>query len=71
MPEIKLRKVMRCPVCFARENDVNLLLDGEEYYCIKCSYHGTAEEVAERYAELRKKYRWKLRRIGLEDLRKL
>lgn len=71
MPEIKLRKIMRCPVCFARENDVTLMKSGEEYYCIHCSYHGTAEEIAGMYADLRKKYRWIQKRVTLDELRTL
>jgi hypothetical protein len=71
MPEIELRKVMRCPVCFARENDVTLMKEGDEYYCIHCSYHGTAQEIAAMYQDLRKKYRWILKRVTLEELRQL
>jgi hypothetical protein len=71
MSEIKLRKVMRCPVCFARENDVTLAKNGDEYYCVHCSYHGTAEETAGMYLDLRKKYRWIQKRVTLDELRTL
>ena len=36
---------LRCPVCYVREIDVLLLHDGSEYYCVKCSYRGTPDEV--------------------------
>lgn len=62
---------LRCPVCFARENDVNLFWEGNEFYCVKCSYHGTATEVRAQYTELKKKYRWILKRLPLETLRQL
>ncbi len=71
MAEIKLRKVMRCPVCFARENDVTLLKTGDEYYCVHCSYHGTAEHIAGMYMDLRKKYCWIQKRVTLDELRAL
>jgi hypothetical protein len=71
MSDAQRRTVLRCPICFARENDVTLLWDQEGYYCIHCSYHGTASEVLEMYADLQKKYRWKLRRVTLDDLRTL
>ncbi len=73
MSEPQLRKVLRCPVCFARETDVTLFKapDRAEYYCVKCSYHGTKEEVAEMYMDLRKKYRWIRRRLTLDELRTL
>jgi Zn ribbon nucleic-acid-binding protein len=37
----------RCPSCFAREIDMDMFYDEEkkEYYCIRCCYHGTEEEV--------------------------
>jgi hypothetical protein len=60
---------LRCPVCFARENDVSLLKDGEGYYCIKCSYTGTEAEVRAVYAQLQKKYRLLTTRVTLDELR--
>lgn len=71
MAEIKLRRVMRCPVCFARENDVTLMLDGSEYYCVHCSYHGTAEQITGLYINMRKKYLWIQKRVTLDELRTL
>jgi len=62
---------MRCPVCFARENDVTLMNNGTEYYCVHCSYHGNAEQIAGMYADIRRKYRWIQRRVTLDELRKL
>lgn len=63
--------VLRCPVCFARENDVVLLHDGEKYYCVKCSFEGDEAHVRELYADQQKKYRWRARRVTLEEQRKM
>ena len=37
----------RCPVCFARDIDMDMFYDEakDEYYCLRCSYHGTEEDV--------------------------
>lgn len=71
MAETEPRRIMRCPVCFARENDVTLMTDGAEFYCIHCSYHGTLGDIIGLYADLRKKYRWNQKRVTLDELRKL
>ncbi len=60
----------RCPVCFARENDVTLFRAGENhFYCPKCSFNGSMVDIQEMYADLRKKYRLVLTRVSLEELR--
>ena len=64
-------KIYRCPVCFSRENDVYLFRDGVVYYCVKCSFTGTLEQILEMYADLRKKYRWNQRRLKLDEQREL
>ncbi len=48
---------LRCPVCLAREIDVVLYVDGEEYYCIKCGYTGTEAETREAYKPIRGKFK--------------
>ncbi|HEY8462699.1 MAG TPA: hypothetical protein VIM29_01500 [Bacillota bacterium] len=37
----------RCPACFVREIDVDMFYDKdkEEYYCLRCPFTGTEEEV--------------------------
>lgn len=37
----------RCPACFIREIDVDMFYDQEkqEYYCLRCPFTGTEEEV--------------------------
>ena len=48
MPQAKKGRLnYRCPCCFARELDIDMFYDEakNEYYCIRCSYHGSEEEV--------------------------
>ena len=37
----------RCPSCFMRDLDIDMFYDADkgEYYCIRCQYHGTEEDV--------------------------
>jgi hypothetical protein len=63
--------IFRCPVCFSRENDVYMLRDGDILYCPRCSYTGTENETREFYSDLRKKYRWILKRLTIEEQDKL
>ena len=37
----------RCPSCFMRDIDIDMLYDKEkeEYYCIRCQFTGAEEEV--------------------------
>ena len=48
----------RCPLCFRRDIDMDMLFDREkdEYYCIRCSFKGTEDEVKVRNAETRRRY---------------
>ena len=64
--------IFRCPVCFARENDVVLRQrpDGR-YYWIKCSFTGTEDDIRDMYRDMKKKYRLITTRIPLEELEKL
>ena len=59
--------IFRCPVCFARENDVVL----RQRYCIKCSFTGTEGDIRDMYRDMKKKYRLITTRIPLEELEKL
>lgn len=58
----------RCPVCFARENDVVIRKYDGVYRCVKCSFFGSEEQIRQMYAELRKKYTLRTTRITMEDL---
>lgn len=62
---------MRCPVCFGREIDVLLLHDGSEYYCVKCSYRGSADDVRAEYRSLKRKYVNRTTRIDLDGIEQL
>jgi hypothetical protein len=62
---------MRCPVCFGREIDVLLLHDGTRYYCVKCSYRGSEEEVRSAYRTLRQKYENRTTRLTIDDIGRL
>ena len=37
----------RCPSCFMRDLDIDMFYDKEkgEYYCLRCQFTGTEEEV--------------------------
>jgi hypothetical protein len=49
----------RCPICFGREIDMDLLYDKEkeEYYCLRCPFVGTEVEILE--LNEKNKYRYK------------
>lgn len=61
-------KSMRCPVCFSREIDVLLLHDGTDYYCVKCSYRGSEDNVREWYRAGRRKFRNIARRLTIDEI---
>lgn len=48
----------RCPSCFMRDLDIDMFFDKEksEYYCIRCQYHGTEENVLEKNQTARFRY---------------
>ena len=62
---------LRCPVCYVREIDVLLLHDGSEYYCVKCSYRGTPDEVRGAHQHARAKYKNITRRLTTRDIESL
>lgn len=68
----KKQLILRCPVCFARENDVVLhrRADGS-LYCVKCSFTGDDELVQQMYRDLKKKYKLITTRLTMEDLEAL
>jgi hypothetical protein len=48
----------RCPLCFRRDIDMDMLFDSEknEYYCIRCSFTGSETQVQTLNAETKKRY---------------
>ena len=55
----------RCPSCFMRDLDIDMFYDAGkgEYYCIRCQYHGTEEDVLEKNEMARFRYGAMLKRI--------
>ena len=57
----------RCPLCFMREIDMDMLYDQskEEYYCLRCSFAGSEGEVL--MLNQRARYRFKDRAIRITE----
>ncbi len=57
----------RCPACFMREIDMDMLYDkdNEEYYCLRCSFVGSESEVL--MLNRRTRYRFKDRGRRITD----
>lgn len=55
----------RCPSCFMRDLDIDMFYDKErkEYYCIRCQYVGTEEDVLAKNQMARFRYGFMMRRI--------
>ncbi len=55
----------RCPSCFARDIDVDMFYDGEkkEYYCLRCQFVGTEDEVLRANEVIRLRYKAMLKRF--------
>lgn len=49
----------RCPSCFMRDLDIDMFYDKEkkEYYCLRCQFTGTEEEVLAGNEDVRKRYK--------------
>ncbi|HID96180.1 MAG TPA: hypothetical protein EYP53_09040 [Candidatus Latescibacteria bacterium] len=49
MQDEKIEEIFRCPYCLAKEVDISLLFDEAkgEYYCVRCCFVGTKQEVFE------------------------
>ena len=56
----------RCPSCFLRDLDIDMFYDKEkgEYYCIRCQFTGTEEDVLKMNQVARIRYRAMNRRIS-------
>lgn len=48
----------RCPRCFMRDIDIDMFFDTEkgEYYCLRCNFRGTEEEVISLNEQCKQKY---------------
>ena len=59
----------RCPCCFMRDIDMDMFFDKEkgEYYCLRCQFRGTEEEVLAKNEMARFRYKDMYRRFTFED----
>ena len=57
----------RCPSCFMRDIDMDMFYDEEkkEYYCLRCAFHGSGEDV--RRLNEQAKYRYKRLKMRVVD----
>ena len=64
----KGRLNFRCPSCFMRDIDMDMFFDKEkgEYYCLRCQFHGSEEEVLEKNELARFRYRDMYRRFRFD-----
>ena len=48
----------RCPRCFMRDIDMDMFYDEDkhEYYCLRCCFRGTEEEVLRLNEQYKEKY---------------
>jgi hypothetical protein len=65
----KGRLNFRCPSCFMRDIDMDMFFDRDkgEYYCLRCQFRGTEEEVLEKNELARFRYRDMYRRFTFDD----
>lgn len=57
----------RCPSCFMRDIDMDMFFDDSkgEYYCLRCGFTGTEEDVER--LNLQARYRYKLMKYRVVD----
>lgn len=55
----------RCPACFMRDLDIDMFYDEDkgEYYCLRCQYVGSEQDVLEKNRMARFRYGKMLERI--------
>ena len=55
----------RCPSCFMRDLDIDMFYDAEkkEYYCLRCQFTGSEEQVLSMNEMARVRYRAMRRRF--------
>ena len=73
MPENrKIPEILRCPYCLYKENDVVLhKSDNGGYYCVKCSFMGSYNEIKKNYTVLKQKFVNRCKRITLDDIERM
>ena len=56
----------RCPSCFMRDIDIDMFFDEEkeEYYCLRCCFHGSEEDVLRLNEAARFRYRYMTMRVA-------
>ena len=61
----KGRLNFRCPSCFVRDLDIDMFYDKDkqEYYCIRCQYTGSEEDVLQKNELARFRYGFISRRF--------
>ncbi|MCR5488288.1 MAG: hypothetical protein K6F35_12325 [Lachnospiraceae bacterium] len=59
----------RCPSCFMRDLDLDMFYDEEkkEYYCLRCQYVGSEEDVLQKNQMARFRYKDMLKRFDRFD----
>lgn len=60
----------RCPSCFLRDLDIDMFYDAAngEYYCLRCQFTGTEEQVLQMNELARLRYKAMHKRFtGFED----
>ncbi len=63
----------RCPMCFMRDIDMDMFYDPdkEEYYCLRCQYHGSEDDIKKMNLVARIKYKDMYKRFtDFEDFSK-
>ena len=55
----------RCPSCFMRDIDIDMFFDEDkkEYYCLRCSFNGSEEDVLRLNEMARYRYRAMKKRV--------
>lgn len=55
----------RCPSCFIRELDIDLFYDAlkEEFYCLRCAFHGSEQKVLELNEQAKFRYKYINQRV--------
>ena len=55
----------RCPSCFMRDLDIDMFYDSEkqEFYCIRCQFFGTEEQVLKMNEMVRVRYKDMVKRF--------
>ena len=59
----------RCPACFMRDIDIDMFYDAEkqQYYCLRCCYTGSEEDVLKKNEMARFRYKAMMKRFIFEE----